>query len=310
MNIIGPDELIFGVEDIDVCATFLTDYGLTDVGNGQFEAMDGTCITLKAIDDPLLPPALPSGSTLRRTVWGVADAATLDGIEIELGRDRQVVRAADGSLSTVDDLGFAIGFQLTRRRAFQADAEYVNSPGHADGRPMNEIGSNEQADARPVTLSHVVYFVPDAERMTRFYIERLKFIETDRFLKMGPFLRPRGSADHHALFMIETPEHMKGLEHFAFHVQGPTALMLAGSRFRQKGYESFWGPGRHNFGSNWFWYFKSPLGAAIEYDADMDRLDEAWEPRISPPHPDNSQIFLLRNIDKWAPGGGPPPSRD
>ena len=62
------------------------------------------------------------------------------------------------------------------------------------------------------------------------------------------------------LFMIQTPEYMQGLEHLAFHMQGPTELMLAGSRMVKKGYESFWGPGRHKFGSNWFWYFNSPLG--------------------------------------------------
>lgn len=35
------------------------------------------------------------------------------------------------------------------------------------------------------------------------------------------------------------------------------------------GYQSFRGTGRHNFGSNWFWYFNSPLGYRFEYDADI-----------------------------------------
>ena len=72
---------------------------------------------------------------------------------------------------------------------------------------------------------------------------------------------------------------MKGCEHFAFHMGGPTEFMLAGSRFVRAGYQSFWGPGRHKFGSNWFWYFNSPLGCHVEYDADMDQHDDEWAPR-------------------------------
>ena len=66
---------------------------------------------------------------------------------------------------------------------------------------------------------------------------------------------------------------MKGVEHFTFHMGGPAEVMDAGTRLVAKGYQSFWGPGRHVFGSNWFWYFNSPMGV-IEYDADMDLHDE------------------------------------
>ena len=70
----------------------------------------------------------------------------------------------------------------------------------------------------------------------------------------------------------------------------------------EKGYQSFWGPGRHQLGSNWFWYFNSPLGCHIEYDADMDRHDDSWKPREALPGADNSQYFLLSWREKWAPG--------
>ena len=62
--------------------------------------------------------------------------------------------------------------------------------------------------------------------------------------------------------------------------------MLAGSRFVKAGYQSFWGPGRHKFGSNWFWYFNSPLGCHVEYDADMDLHDDEWTPRETPMSPE------------------------
>ena len=120
MNIIGPDALVFGVDDVAACAQYLTDYGLTPVGvtaaGGRFEALDGTCVEIRSQGDPSLPPALGTASMLRETVYGVADAATLDAIEAELARDRAVVRQG-GVLRTTDDLGFAqIGRASCRER--------------------------------------------------------------------------------------------------------------------------------------------------------------------------------------------------
>ena len=39
-------------------------------------------------------------------------------------------------------------------------------------------------------------------------------------------------------FFIQTPAYMKGCEHVAFHMGGPTELMLAGTRFIKAGYQS------------------------------------------------------------------------
>ncbi|TWO72911.1 glyoxalase [Caenimonas sedimenti] len=310
MNILGPDALVFGVTDLDACTQYLTDYGLAPVEvttkGGRFEALDGTCVELRHADDPSLPPGLGTASLLRKTVYGVADQATLDAIARELRTDREVKRLADGSLEAVDDLGFALGFQLTARRPLSLPVETVNAPGAPPQRPANVVAVDETAPARPRSLSHVVYFVPDAAKAEAFYVKRLGFICTDRFIGVGPFLRPAGTADHHTLFMIQTPPPMKGCEHFTFHMGGPTEVMLAGSRFVAKGYESFWGPGRHKFGSNWFWYFNSPLGCHVEYDADMDLHDGQWTAREAAMGADASQLFLFQHRDKWAPGGPPP----
>ena len=154
-----------------------------------------------------------------------------------------------------------------------------------------KIGVWEEMPAKPRTLSHVVCFVPDIPSAEAFYVKRLGFKVTDRFNGVGPFLRPAGTTDHHTLFFIQTPAYMKGCEHFAFHMGGPTELMLAGSRFMHAGYQSFWGPGRHKFGSNWFWYFNSPLGCHVEYDADMDQHDDEWSPREAPMRPEARRRF-------------------
>ncbi|HEX3849278.1 MAG TPA: VOC family protein [Steroidobacteraceae bacterium] len=308
MNIFGPDSLLFGVDDVDSCIRYLTDYGLAphevSADGARFEALDGTSIVIRRRDDPALPPPMETGTLLRKTLYGVADRGTLDAIAAELGRDRAVRRLADGSLETVDDMGFVVGFQTTIRRPFSLAGERVNAPGAPPQRPINVIGAEEDAVIRPRTLSHVVYFVPDAARAEAFYL-RLGFRCTDRFIGAGPFLQPAGSLDHHTLFLIQTPPAMKGCEHFTFHLAGPTELMQAGDRFVNKGYQSFWGPGRHKMGSNWFWYFNSPLGCHVEYDADMDLHDETWVAREVPIDADSSQLFLFQQRAKWSPGGPP-----
>jgi catechol 2,3-dioxygenase-like lactoylglutathione lyase family enzyme len=307
MQIIGPDLLVFGVP---ACSDYLTAFGLTPVdvsreGGGMFEALDGTGLMVRRREDPSLPPALQTGNSLRQTVYGVTNQAALDEIADELSKDRQVLRLSDGSVQAKDDQGFELAFRITCRRKLDMLPERINAPGAPAQRPVNTIGVSEDMPAKPRTLSHVVLFVPDTEPAEAFYTSRLGFKTTDRLNGAGPFLRPQATADHHTLFFIRTPPYMQGCEHLAFHMGGPTELMLAGSRFIRAGYESFWGPGRHKFGSNWFWYFKSPLGCNVEYDADMDMHDDSWMPREAPFGPEAAQAFLLQYRDRWVPGPGP-----
>ncbi len=309
MNIIGPDELVFGVDDLGACTRYLRDYGLAPAGStsggARFEALDGTGVVLRAASDSTLPPATSGKSMLRETVYGVGDAASLERIADELRKDREVIRAADGSIACIDDMGFALRFRRTLRRAYTASPDLTNAPGAPPQRPPNQIGAQPDKVVAPRTLSHVVLFVPDAARAENFYA-RLGFRTTDRFTGVGPFMRPAGSLDHHTLFMIQAPPFLKGLEHFTFHVGSVTELMHAGARFESRGHETFWGPGRHVFGSNWFWYFNSPLGCHVEYDADMDLHDDTWIPREAPATADSSQLFLFTNREKWFPSGAPP----
>jgi len=308
MNIIGPDFLVFGVDDMTACVEYFLDYGLTlaeqDEHGATLVALDGTGVILRHRDDPSLPPALATGSMLRQQVYGVASADVLDAIEAELATERRVLRLADGALETRDNHGFALKFQVTVRKVLELPAEKINSPGAPPQRAANEIGVWEEMPAQPLTLSHVVLFVPDVDLAAAFYT-RLGFVLVDELVGAGPFLRPAGNDDHHTLFFIRTPPYMQGCEHLAFHMRGPTELLLAGTRFVRAGYESFWGPGRHKYGSNWFWYFNSPLGCHVEYDADMDKHDDTWTPRATPVNAEASQVFLFQYREKWFPSGGP-----
>jgi len=305
MNIIGPDSITFGVDNVSACTEFLTAFGLNPVDvdgtGGFFEGLDGTGIIVRHRDDPRLPPPLETGNMLRQTTYGAADQATVDAIADELAKDRQVQRSEDSSVEAKDDLGFLLKFQVTKRRELIMPGEVINSPGSPPQRPLNKIGVWEEMPAKPRTLSHIVYFVPDSKIAEAFYVNRLGFKVTDRF-DVGPFLRPAGTRDHHTLFFIQTPAYMQGCEHLAFHMGGPTELMLAGTRFVRAGFQSAWGPGRHKFGSNWFWYFNSPLGCKVEYDADMDQHDDEWLPRETLISPQAAQTFLFEYAERKMPG--------
>ena len=227
-------------------------------------------------DDPALPAPVAAPPNMRETVWGVQDQATLDQIAAELRQDR-TVDVVDGQLRSHDDDGYPIAFQVTCRTPLAPQPSLVNVPGMPPMRPANAIADYTAAPDL-MTLGHHVFYTRDLERGVAFY-ERLGFYVTDRFTGTGAFLRSAGCPEHHNLYLIYRPEQPLGLNHIAFHVRDHLALMLAGKRFLQRGGVSAWGPGRHIFGSNHFWYFKSPFGGNLEYDADIDVVDERWEPR-------------------------------
>ena len=156
MNIIGPDALAFGVDDVAACKDYLIAFGLKPVGvdetGGFFEALDGTGVLIRSRTDPRLPAPLETATMLRQTVYGVADQATVDAIGDELAKDRQVKRLDDGAVEASDDHGFALKFQVTKRRELDMPPEIVNAPGSpSPARPQQDrrLGRDAGGAAHP-----------------------------------------------------------------------------------------------------------------------------------------------------------------
>lgn len=295
MSILGLDEVTLSTTEIATGQRFLRDFGLEEVETGAtgatFHARDGTGIRVRATHDPSLPPPAATGPNIHEALWGVSDRATLDAIGANLGRDREAKLGADGILRSTDDDGNGIAFRVTARKAFDVDPIPVNIPGLPPQRAANRVVDFAQA-VKPCTFSHLVLFTPDVKRAETFYTERLGFRVTDRFTGTGVFMRAGGSSDHHNLFFIQRPgAQARGLNHIAFHVRDMNEVMLAGKAMTQKGHETAWGPGRHIFGSNYFWYFKSPFGGNLEFDADMDVVDDGWRPREAIAGPEAAAIW-------------------
>ena len=300
MNIIGPDALVFGVDDVA---------GLREISHrlwprsrrcratgGRFEALDGTAIVVRRRGRPDLPPPLETGTMLRQTVYGVARRG-------RPRRHRRRTRARPpGPAPRRRRRRGAWTISASRcvsrsRRGVSSTlpGERVNAPGAPAQRPrQSDLASGRtcrRSRARSRTSSVSCPTSPSAEA---FYVERLGFKVTDRFGMPGPFLRPAGTQDHHTLFFIQTPRLHEGLRALRLPFGRPDRVAAGGNALRRRrAISRFWGPGRHKFGSNWFWYFNSPLGCHVEYDADMDLHDDEWTPRETPMSPEASQTFLF-----------------
>jgi hypothetical protein len=298
MDIIGVDTVILALHDVESGRRYLRDFGLTETDCGAagavFEAQDGTGLEVRHWDDPSLPAPVAAPPNMRLTVWGVRDLQTLDRIEAELRKDRPVTRGPDAVVRSRDEDGYPIAFQVTVRKPLVPQPSLVNVPGMPPMRPPNTVADYD-SPVVPMTLAHHVFYTLDMARAEAFYV-RLGFRPTDRFTGTGVFLRSGACAEHHNLYLIQRPNTPLGLNHIAFHVRDHLQLMIAGRQFQARGGQSAWGPGRHIFGSNHFWYFKSPFGGNLEYDADIDMVDDNWVPRETEIGPKAAAVWLVDSL--------------
>lgn len=278
MNITGPESLIMGVDDLAESRRFLNIYGLSELDHGakgaSFEALDGSGVELRLMDDPSLPAANVKGPTLRASVWGVESQADLDAIAAELSKDRQVA-LVDGVLQSADDDNNALWFRVTQRRPYEAPGYAHNVVGHKIERVNQRVNFDEHSPARQ--MGHVVYWTKDPKESVKFYRDRLGFRITDSFNdNMGVFARSQGHFDHHSIFLMRHDELPPCFQHAEFTFGDVQDVFAGGYKLDQAGYATARGPGRFELGSNWYWYFKSPMGGAFELGADMDRVDDNW----------------------------------
>lgn len=280
MNITGPEYLLMGVEDLSEPRRFLTLYGLSEMDHAakgaSFEALDGSGVELRLLDDPSLPPANVEGPTLRAAIWGVQDQSDLDAIAKELSKDRKVTWS-DGVLQSTDDDQNALYFRVTQRRPYEAGGYTRNVTGFQTERFNKRVDFEQHGPAR--AMGHVVYWTTDPKEAIKFYRDRLGFRITDSFRNnAGVFARAKCHSDHHSIFLMQNSNVPPSFQHVEFGFGDAQDVMAGGYRLAKAGYETAFGPGRFELGSNWFWYFKTPMGGAFELAADMDQIDDDWVP--------------------------------
>jgi catechol 2,3-dioxygenase-like lactoylglutathione lyase family enzyme len=291
MNILGIERLVYGVQDLEASVRFHQDLGMELVESSQsgadFRMRNDTRVQLRRADDASLPPAriqwLPhlNGSTVREVVWGADSAQTLQEIATELTRDRNVTEDNTGTLHTIDDCGFHVGFAVTRRSGASLEPAPVNTVG-TYGRLNRQAEAARKKPVGPHRAGHVVYWVRgDIPKQSEFYIDRLGFRLTDDGPSMR-FMRCKGASDHHSLLFQREGDYY-GFQHVAYEYKDHDEVMTVGSRLEGNGWKTNTGPLRHNISSSFSWYVWNPAGGAAEAYSDMDCVTDDWKPTYYDP---------------------------
>jgi catechol 2,3-dioxygenase-like lactoylglutathione lyase family enzyme len=287
MAINGIETIVYGVDDVATCTRYFEDFGLPLVekaaGSAHFQLDEGSNVLLRHVKDPAIPASKLTGTGVHETVWGVDSEASLEKLVANLSRDREVRRDADGTAHTLCDAGLAIAFRVFRKRPVHTAPDPVNSPGNVNR--MN-LQRKWKTQARPKTIQHVVFQVPDVERAWTFYRDRLNFRLSDIQRSFGVFGRANGTNDHHNIYFLDASLPFEGMDgktrfdHVNYCVEDLDEVMVGTNYMQRKGWpRSEWGLGRHRIASSIFMYLPCPTGGKAEYGADSDVLDDNWVPR-------------------------------
>ena len=290
MTIKRVEGIRYGVEDMPECIEFLEHWGLEKLESGEtgaeFKTPENQTISLRLKTDPVLPPTNEDGPTAREIAWGVDTKEALSQLGSELATDREVTDNGSEGLQTQDDSGNYFALRLADIKEDHQPEPQMNF--HERITRTNERHWPDEK-VRPLRIGHVVYSLPEEGNWeaAQFYMDRLNFLLSDRSTDGGTFMRCDGSKFHHTLFLFHRQGTHRYFNHVAFELNSFDQMMFGGTHMQAHGAVSVSGPGRHSLGSNWFWYFNNPCGGDIEYFADMDRLDENWQPGFwdeSPPY--------------------------
>ena len=131
-----------------------------------------------------------------------------------------------------------------------------------------------------------------------FLEQALGFVLADR-TKIMAFMNC--NSDHHTLALGDTDNN--ALNHIAFVMPTLDAVMRGGGRMKDAGHPIEWGPGRHGPGDNAFNYFIDPFGTVIEYTAEVEQIDDSYQPGAP-----SDWTWPPGRVDQWgisAPPSGP-----
>lgn len=221
--------------------------------------------------------------TVRAVTLRARSAAALDAVA-------QATTAAGGSVERAvqESPDPAGGRSLLIRDPDGRRFEIVNGDAR---RAPDEPAPPDQ----PQRLAHAVLNCHAIETTQAFVERALGFALADR-TKIMAFMNC--NADHHSLALGDTDN--DALNHIAFLMPTLDAVMRGGGRLRDAGLPPQWGPGRHGPGDNAFNYFVDPFGIVIEYTAEVEQIDDSYEPG-SP----GDWTWPPGRIDQWGIGAAP-----
>ena len=180
MAIVGIESLVYGVEDVELCARFFSDFGLAPVAASnslaEFAVDEGSRVILRNAADPQLPRSSLVGTGVREVVWGVDNETNLQTLVAGVGRDRDVTRDADGTVHFLTDCGLPMALRVFQKRPVHCAPDPINAPG-----AVNRMNTHRKwrKRARPRAIQHVVFTAVSFESTYKFFCERLGFRISD-----------------------------------------------------------------------------------------------------------------------------------
>jgi catechol 2,3-dioxygenase-like lactoylglutathione lyase family enzyme len=264
--------ITMGVPDVAATSAYYADFGLTHLGDGRFTTVDGG-EQLKIVQ--------ASRRRLEELVVGADTPDDIDRITAALRRlDVPVVRDAHRLRAVDPGTEVTVTVEVDPRIAQTAPAPVpYNAPGRAERPNVRAPGVLREGVVRPRRLGHVVLGSTDQEASQRFFTEGIGFKVSDLVRGSAAFMRC--STDHHNVLVQQAP--LTFLHHSSWQVDDVDQVGRGATRMLQGHPERHvWGLGRHQVGSNFFWYLRDPAGNFSEYYSDMDCIvdDQLWSPGV------------------------------
>jgi len=271
------DHFALAVPDLTVAERFYTAFGLDVV-----DAADGLHLSAPQGKAAVLREA--PGRHLEYISFGI-DAADYKPFQqrLEAGGvvllDPPYASEADGFWFRDPD-GVLVEVTVRERRTPRTKGMMdVHRAPQGLRRAEAEIG----AKTVPRRLGHVLRFSPDVLRAVDFYGRFLGLRLSDRSGDIIAFMHSPHGSDHHVVAFAKSSR--PGFHHASFEVNSIDAIGLGAARMMHSGYNEGWGVGRHEAGSNYFYYVRDPWGSFAEYFYDIDYIPQgcAWDARDTPP---------------------------
>ena len=163
----------------------------------------------------------------------------------------------------------------TRREALPANTPWQKNRINQCQRPVLEPSPIQR-------LGHVVMMSADFMGTAGWYMKHLGLIPTDvqctpdgtpalAFMRLD---RGHEPADHHTVVIGQGPEAQ--YLHSAYETLDQDSIGQGQQYLRWRGWQHFWGIGRHILGSQIFDYWLDPYGHEMEHYADGDMFDASY----------------------------------
>lgn len=288
--------IMFQVPDLDKQKAFLQDFGMAKVS----QSADHLYMRGYNSSPYIYEARRGRDAKFLGAGFMLASEEDLAHVSAETGRPIEDIEGpgAGKRVRLHDPDGFLVDLVYGRAEVdpleTRRDALPVNLPGR-----KNRINRGQRAPLAPSAIErfgHYVLMVSDFEQSWKWYRKYLGLLPTDVLCTAGgipalAFTRlDKGDipADHHTVVLSSGLE--VGYMHSAYETCDQDSVGQGQQYLKSKGWDHFWGIGRHVLGSQIFDYWNDPNGLEMEHYADGDVFDNSYP----------TQYHLLDRGGLWA----------